>query len=282
MNILKNIAWAPFHIKISFVLMAIFILTIIFADWIMPYPPNKTNLANVNQPPVFMNGSWAHPLGTDQIGRDMVSRTIYGLRVSAGIALTGLFIGCALGVAMGLIAGYFGGMPDKIITTLIDLQQALPNQLLMLMGIVLFGTNIIVFVVLIGFARWERYARLVRGQVFSLKKNQYIEAARVSGGSNFYIITKHILPNVMPTIVVTMTLYFPGIINLESSLSYLGIGIQPPTATLGRMIGDGRDYLFSSWWISLIPAVVILILTLVVQTIGDWARETLSDSNLNE
>jgi len=275
MNMVRKLKWAPWQIKLSFVLAVLIVLVILLAQWIMPYMPNAIHLMNHNQPPVFLKGSWDHPLGTDQLGRDLLTRTVYGLRTSAGIALFGIIIGCAVGVAAGLISGYFGGILDKVIMSLVDFQFAVPYTLMLLMGLVLFGTDIKVLIILLGLAYWENYARVIRGLVLSLRENQYIEAAQASGASGWYIITRHIFPNIVPTMLVMMTLYFPAILTLESSLSFLGIGIQPPTASLGKMVGDGRNYLVTSWWISIIPSLIILVLALIMQTIGDWFRDTM-------
>lgn len=273
---MEKIKNSPLYIKFSFILALIFILTIILADFIMPYDPNANNLMNVNQPPVFLGGDWNHILGTDQLGRDTLSRNIYGLRVSAGIAIFGLIIGCVVGVVAGLISGYVGGIVDKIIMAIVDFQLSIPYTLILLLGVVIFGTDIFVLIALVGLAKWETYARIIRGLVLSIRENQYVESAQVSGGSTLYIISKHILPNVLPTIFVMLTLNFPAILSLESTISFLGIGIQPPIASLGRMVGDGRDYLLSSWWVSVIPSVIIIVMTLTMQALGDWLRDAMN------
>lgn len=275
MSLVKRWLWAPWHIKLCFIFVMVLLLVMVCAPLLLPYDPNATDLRNINQPPVFTGGSWEHLLGTDQLGRDVLSRNLYGIRISAGIALFSLVIGCVIGVSAGLVSGYMGGVADKIVTGLVDFQFSVPNTLIILLGIVLFGTDIVVLVVLIGITKWETYARVTRGLVLSLRQNQYVEAAQAAGASGFYIIRKHLLPNIWPTVLVMMTLFFPTVLTIESSLSFLGIGIQPPTATLGRMIGDGRDFLFTSWWISLIPAFIILCMTLIMQTIGDWFKESM-------
>lgn len=264
---------APWQVKACFSLTALLLLLIAFAPWIAPYDPNATKLLHNNQPPVFLNGSWEHPLGTDQLGRDLLSRMMYGLRTSVGIAVVGLIVGCAVGVAAGVVSGYVGGIADKIIMALVDIQFAIPYTLVLLMGIVIFGTDTLVLVVLIGLANWENYARMIRGLVLSLRENQYIESAQASGATSAYIMFRHIVPNIVPTVLVMMTMYFPSILTMESSLSFLGIGVQPPTASLGRMVGDGRSYLMTSWWVSVVPALVIVTTAFVMQTIGDWLRE---------
>lgn len=218
-------------------------------------------------------------MGTDQLGRDLLSRTIYGTKTSVTVASLGILIGCAVGVLAGLVSGYMGGIIDKLIMALVDFQFAVPYTLMLLMGLVLFGTDIEVLVLLLGLAYWENYARVIRGLVLSLRENQYIEAAMASGASGWHIIIRHIFPNTVPTILVMLTLFFPAMLTLESSLSFIGIGIQPPTASLGKMVGDGRNYLVTSWWISVIPSLVILVMALIMQSIGDWLKDIMNISN---
>lgn len=275
MSLVKTWSWAPWHIKLCLILIILLILVILFTPIILPYDPNETDLMNINQPPVMFGGSWDHPLGTDQLGRDVLSRNISGIRISAGIAFFSLFIGSAIGVSAGLISGYLGGLTDKMVSGLVEFQFSVPNTLIILLGIVLFGTDMMVLIVLIGITKWETYARVTRGLVLSLREEQYIEAAQAAGASGMYIICRHLFPNILPTVLVMMTLFFPTILTIESSLSFLGIGIQPPTATLGRLIGDGRDFLFTSWWISLIPAFIILCMTMIMHLIGDWLKQSM-------
>lgn len=275
----KAVARSSWGIKVYLALAGVFIVTVLAAEWVAPYLPNAVDLANNSQPPVFAGGSWNHPLGTDQLGRDLLSRTIFGLRTSMGVAIVGVIIGCLVGVLAGLASGYFGGWADKVIMGLVDFQLAVPYTLILLMGIVVLGTDILILIALLGLAHWENYARVTRGLVLSLRHNQYVEAAHASGATEWHVIRQHIVPNIVPTVLVMLAIYFPAILTLESSLSFLGIGIQPPTATLGRMVGDGRDFLITAWWVSIIPAVLILMLALIVQSIGDWLSETFEVSS---
>ncbi len=277
---IRKMSQAPWTIQACFMIAMLYVLIVLFAPWIAPYDPNETRLLHNNQPPVFLNGSWEHPLGTDQLGRDILSRMLVGLRTSIGVAIFGLLIGCTVGVAAGLVSGYFGGLADRIIMALVDFQFAVPYTLILLMGIVIFGTHTGVLIALIGLANWENYARMIRGLVLSIRSSGYIESAKASGASAFYIIVKHVTPNVLPTVLIMMTIYFPSILTLESSLSFLGIGIQPPTASLGRMVGDGRSHLMTSWWISIIPSLIIVTIAFVMQTIGDWYRDSMQSSIL--
>ena len=198
---------------------------------------------------------------------------MYGIRTSFGIATFGLIFSAILGIGLGLCSGLGPLWVDRLIMTITDVFITLPNILLLLCGITLFGTEIWVLIVLIGLVRWEAYARLVRGQVLSLRTMGYVESCKALGGSPFRIALLHILPNLASPLVVILTLSFPGVLLMEAGLSFLGVGVQPPTSSLGRMIGDGRDYLINAWWICGIPSIVIISITLLFQVIGDTLRD---------
>lgn len=269
----------PSGFKVGFLTLStaglVFIICLgAFAPWIAPHDPNATNLLARSQPPVWnVAGDWNHILGTDNIGRDLLSRCLYGIRTSFGIASIGLIFSAILGISLGLISGLGGPWVDRIIMTLVDVFITLPNLLLLLCGIALLGTDIWVLVLMIGLVRWEAYARLVRGQVLALRTQGYVEASRALGGGSIRVALLHILPNLASPLVVILTLSFPGVLLMEAGLSFLGVGVQPPTSSLGRMIGDGRDYLINAWWISGIPSIVIVIITLLFQLIGDSLRD---------
>ena len=261
-------------LTVSAIGLGIIILLGLLAPLIAPHDPNATNLLARSQAPVWGDGgSWTHPFGTDNIGRDLLSRCLYGIRTSFGIAFLGLIFSAVLGVSLGLISGLGRAWIDRLIMTVTDVFITLPNLLLLLTGIALLGTDIWVLVVMIGFVRWEAYARLVRGQVLQLKAEGYVEASRALGGGMVRVALRHILPNLASPLVVILTLSFPGVLLMEAGLSFLGVGVQPPTSSLGRMIGDGRDYLLNAWWISGIPSIVIVVITLLFQLIGDGLRD---------
>ncbi|MEM9813107.1 MAG: ABC transporter permease [Pseudomonadota bacterium] len=246
----------------------------VLAPLIAPHDPNATNLLARSQPPVWMEGgTWTHVFGTDNIGRDLLSRCLYGIRTSFGIATLGLIFSAVLGVSLGLLSGLGGPWVDRIVMTITDVFITLPNLLLLLCGIALLGTDIWVLVLMIGLIRWEAYARLVRGQVLALRAEGYVEASRALGGGQVRIALLHILPNLASPLVVILTLSFPGVLLMEAGLSFLGVGVQPPTASLGRMIGDGRDHLINAWWITGMPSIVIVTITLLFQLIGDALRD---------
>lgn len=266
----------PISIKICTILAAAFVFVAIFAPWLTPHDPDATQILAKLKPPAWMEGGEAaHLLGTDQLGRDLLSRCIYGVRVSVGLALFGLIVGCLIGTTLGVVSGLLGGHADRAIMMLVDVFISVPNLLIVLVGIAAFGTDILVLVVLIGLARWESYARIVRGQVLQVREMPFIEASRALGGSNGWIAVRHVLPNIAGPLIVLLTLNFPSILLLESSLSFLGIGVQPPTASLGSMVGDGRDHLIFAWWVAVAPALVIVAITFIVQMLGDWLRDVL-------
>lgn len=272
---MNKISTIPLFIKICFVVVLLIIAGGIFANVLSPHHPNATVLSDRNLPPVFFGGTMEYILGTDELGRDIFSRILYGTRVSFAMALVGLIFGSLIGVALGLTAGYFGGWWDKLVLMAVNFQQSVPFTLVILMGVVIFGRGIPVLMIFIGMAMWESYARFVRSLVLSLKEKQFVEAANSYNASSLRIIFKHIFPGITSSLIVLLTLNFPSVLMLESSLSFIGIGVQPPTATLGQMVGSGRNYLTTNLWISVIPALVIVALSYSVQNIGEWLRDKL-------
>lgn len=262
----------PLTVKTYVSIIVVLVAAGLLAELVMPYHPDKTSLLHKMQVP-FQSEEYV--LGTDQLGRDILSRCIYGIRISIGMALFGLLIGGTVGVLLGLISGYFGGWFDRIIMSAVDFQMAVPFTLIILMGLALLGTGIPTLMIFIGLANWESYAKLTRGIVLSVREQQFVEAAQSYNAPNWRIIRKHVFPNIIPSLIVLLTLNFPSVLMLESALSFLGIGVQPPTATLGRMVGEGRNYLMTSWWISLMPAMIILLITFCMQFIGEWLRDRL-------
>lgn len=259
----------------SILLLSIVLLGVL-APVISHIEPTEVNLLERTIPPVwYAAGSWDHPLGTDNLGRDMLSRCFYGIRTSFGIATLGLIFSAFLGIALGIVAGMLGGRTDEFLMFITDVFITIPNLLLLLAGIVLLGTEIWVLVVMIGLIRWEAYARLVRGQVMALRELGFIESSHVLGASRLRIAMTHILPNLISPLTVILTLSFPSVLLMEAGLSFLGVGVQPPTPSLGRMIGSGRDYLLDSWWMSGMPSLVIVSITLLFQLIGDALRDKL-------
>jgi peptide/nickel transport system permease protein len=267
----------PSPLILAALALGLIILAGFMSPLISPHDPNAVDLLNRSAPPIGLGGSWTHPLGTDQIGRDLLSRCLWGIRTSFGIATLGLIFSAVLGIGLGIISGLAGAWTDRIIMTIVDVFISLPNLLLMLCGIALLGTETWVLVVLIGFVKWEGYARLVRGQVLAIREQGYIESARVLGAGNLSIAIRHVLPNLASPLAVILTLSFPGVLLMEAGLSFLGVGVQPPIASLGRMIDDGRNYLVDAWWISAMPSIVIVAITLLFQIIGDALRDRVDE-----
>jgi peptide/nickel transport system permease protein len=255
-------------------LLAALVVAAALAPLLTSYDPNQTALLARLRPPVGLGGSWAHAIGTDQLGRDMLSRCLYGLRNSLGIALLGSCIGTVIGIAVGIAAGARPGRLDTALMLLVDVQLALPYLLIVLIGLAVFGTSITVLIPLISLAGWEHTARLVRGQLLALRRMSFVEAATASGASPLRVMLRHVLPHLLPLIAIQLTLAVPHVMLLESSLSFLGIGVQPPTATLGRMIGEGRQQMLAAWWIVAEPTLLILAVALALQGLTDSLGRT--------
>lgn len=265
----------PPVILVALAWIAAMVLLAVLADALAPYHYTTQNLRARLQPPVFWGGSWAYPFGTDAIGRDMLSRLIYGIRFSILIAVLGTLIGAVLGTVLGALAAQRRGLVAEGIMMLVDFQAAVPFIILALAVLAFFGNNFWLFVLIVGLDGWERYARLTRGLVLSAQESGYAVAIRTLGGGPLRVYAGHILPNIASALVVQMTLNFPGTILLETSLSFLGLGIQPPLTSLGLLLGSGRSLLLNAWWIAVLPGLVIFLTTLSMSLLGDWLRDRL-------
>lgn len=265
----------PWVIWISIGLLAVAVLVALLAPLLEPYRPTAQSLRARLVPPAGFGGSIAHVLGTDHLGRDILSRLIESLRMTLFIAAMGTLIGAVVGVGLGLLAGTAGGFMDSVIMFLVDIQLAVPFTLAALTVIGIFGTSIAILIPVIGLAGWSQYARLTRSQVLSVRQTLYVEAVQALGGSQSRVALRHILPNVTSPIIVLVTYTFSQIMLLESSLSFLGLGVQPPQMSLGMMVGDGRNYLIGGWWIAIAPAVVLVAITVALALFGDWLRDRL-------
>ena len=247
----------------------------ILADLLAPTHDATQNLRARLQPPLGWGGTWAYPLGTDAIGRDMLSRLIYGIRFSILIAVLGTLIGAVFGTVLGILAAARRGWVEEAIMMMVDVQAAIPFIILALAVLAFFGNSFVLFVVIVGLDGWERYARLARGLVLSAQESGYAVAIRTLGAGPWRTYAGHILPNIASALVVQMTLNFPGTILLETSLSFLGLGIQPPLTSLGLLLGSGRSLLLNAWWIAMLPGLVIFLTTLSMSLFGDWLRDRL-------
>lgn len=254
-------------------LVALVVGMTIFAPWVAPYAPNAQDLYNLYAAPSLQSG---HLLGTDGIGQDLFSRIIYGGRMPLLIAGSACVLSAILGVGLGLVAGARGGWVDQALGRLADIQLALPSIVLALVLLAFFGTSIFNLILVIALATWPIQFRLARAQALTLKRQNFIEAAAMAGGSSTQIILRHYLPNVLPLAIVTSTLNLSTSLLLEASLSYLGLGVQPPTPAWGQMVATGQSQLGAAWWLSVAPGVMLMLLILGVQLSGDWLADRLS------
>lgn len=261
---------------LSFSVVVLFVVAAVFAPWIVPHDPNHQSFIVSLSPPVWQNGgSLNHMLGTDNLGRDLLSRLIYGARLSLTIALFAIVLAGAIGIVLGLLAGYVGGVIDGLIMRVVDAFLAMPFILMALAIVAALGPSTPNIIVIMAITNWPRYARLVRGEVLTLKQSDYVLLARVAGLPSWQIALKHVLPNVANSILVLATLDIGRVIILESSLSFLGVGIQPPDVSWGLMLSDGRSYLGVAWWMTVMAGSAILITVLCVNVVGDWLRDQL-------
>ena len=265
------LVWA----SVSFLLVVV--LAAIFAPVVSPYDPIRQSLRERLKGPTWFpeEGRQRHLLGTDQLGRDILSRVIYGSRISLVVGFAAVMIGGAIGGLLGLLSGYAGGMVDEIIMLLVDGQLAFPFILLAIGIIAVLGPSFGNLIIIVGLSGWVTYARIVRAQVLTIKEREYVLAIRGLGGSTARILTRHVVPNTLAPFLVITTLELARTILLESTLSFLGLGIQPPTPSWGGMLSEGRGYLDSAWWISAFPGLVLMLTALVVSRVGDWLRDVL-------
>ena len=257
-------------------IIGLFVLVAILAPLLSPANPLDQSLRNRFKPPVWMEGgSTTYLLGTDRLGRDILSRIIWGSRVSLTAGVVTVLLASAFGAAVGLVAGYYGGRTDAVLMRVTDATMSFPVILLALILAVTVGPSFTNVVVAIAVILWARYARVVRGQVLTLMGLDFIAQARVAGAGAWRIITRHLLPNTLNTLVVLVTLQVGYVIIVEASLSFLGAGIPPPTPAWGSMIAEGREFVTSAWWASALPGLAILLVVLAFNVLGDWLRDTL-------
>lgn len=266
--------WPP-SVLLALVWIAAMLVIALGADLIAPYAYTGLDLKARLSPPVFMGGGWDHILGTDELGRDVLSRLVQSIRMSLLIAFFGTMIAATLGTSLGFLAAHFRGWVEAVVLTLIDFQASMPFLIIALAVLAFFGNSLTLFIILMGFNSWERYARIARGLTISAHEQGYAGAVRQLGASPWRTYSQHILPNIASTLIVSMTISFPETILLESGLSFLGLGIQPPMTSLGNMVGYGREYITRASWIMLAPSVVIVLTTLSISMIGDWLRDHL-------
>lgn len=260
---------------IGLVIIALLAVVALLPTAWLPSNPTRANPALRLKPPVFAGGTWNHALGTDNLGRDLLSRTVVGTKVSVVIALAAVLISATLGIGLGVISGYFGGAVDSLIMRLVDIQLAFPLLLLIIAVIAVVGSSLPTLIVLLGISGWAQYARLVRAETLRVRTQEFVEASRALGTGGLRIVLKHVLPNVSTTIIVVGTFEIARVFLLESAVSFLGLGVQPPTPSWGTMIADGREYVYDGWWIATVPGMAIVLAVLAFNFLGDGLRDVL-------
>ena len=251
-------------------------LTAVGAPWIAPHDPREQVLERRLRPPAWSErGEWAYPLGTDHLGRDILSRLVYGSRISLLVGITSVVISGFLGVTLGVLAGYYGGRLDAFLMRLVDIQLAFPFILLAISVIAVLGAGVRNVIIVLGVARWMDYARVVRGDVLTVREREFVTAARALGAANRTIIPRHILPNVLTPIVIVATFAVATNIITEASLSFLGLGVEATIPTWGSMLADGRSYIGRAWWLTTLPGLAILLTVLSINILGDSLRDYL-------
>jgi ABC-type dipeptide/oligopeptide/nickel transport system permease subunit len=269
---LLRLRWGLAAAAVLLVIVAVSAL----APWAAPHDPLAVNVRHRLAPPAWMEGgSRENLLGTDQVGRDLLSRMIYGGRVSLVVGVAAVVVSAGIGVLLGLGAGYFGGRTDWVIMTVINVMLTFPFVLLALAVIAVLGPSIVNMVIVLGVAGWPIYARVVRAETMAIREREFVMAGRALGMSHMRIVFRQILPNLVSAIVVIATLQVAQVIVLESFLSFLGLGVQPPTPAWGNMLGEGRLYMLNSWWIATFPGVAIFITTLAINLMGNALRDWL-------
>ena len=257
-------------------IVGLYFFAVIFGPLITPYDPFKTNLDNALMPPAWqLEASTGHLLGTDSMGRDILSRLIYGARTSMIVSVLALCICAPIGVLFGLLSGYFGGKLDILIMRFTDLWMSMPAIITAILMVSVLGPSKQTVIIVVGITGWIHYARIVRGEVLSYKEREFVQLARVTGCSNARIIFSHIFPNVVNSIIILVTLDFGRVIIITATLSFLGLGIQPPSAAWGLMLAEGRQYITYAWWMSAFPGIAILFAVLGMNMTGDWLRDVL-------
>jgi len=258
------------------IVLAALVFTAVFAPYLAPHSPTDGDITQKSIPPVWMErGDREHPLGTDRFGRDVLSRIIWGSRISLLVSLVAIGVAGTFGTLLGLISGYRGGLTDTVLMRLTDIGLSLPTILIAVVLVAVSEPSFRNVVLVIALLLWPRFARQIRGETLAIKEHDFVALAVVAGRSSAWIIRRHIFPNVVPTLLVISTLQVGYVILLEGTLSFLGVGVPPPNPAWGLMIADGRGFLATAWWISLFPGLAMLLTVLAVNLMGDWLRDHL-------
>lgn len=257
-------------------LICVFVGVGIFAPALAPQDPKKVELIHKLEPPAWQSGgSWSHALGTDNLGRDVLSRLIYGTRISLLVVALTVPLSVIWGVTVGLLAAWYSGVTDKVLMRIVDVQLAMPAILFAILLAAVFGPSLRNVIILIVVWGWSGYARVIRGETLSLRERDYVVGARAAGATDFRILTRHLLPNLVNSIVILATLEIASVILVEASLSFLGVGVAPGTASWGAMVAEGRTFITIAWWLITIPGIAIFTVSLVANFMGDWLRDAL-------
>lgn len=271
----RRLGKVPVTIVIVAVILTVIVLMAILAPLIAPMDPNKQTLLARLKPPGFSYRGETFWLGTDDLGRDLLSRTIYGAGVSLGVAVLSVVVSTLVGVSLGMIAGWFRGWTETIIMRLVDIMMSIPAILLAVLTVAVLGPGFFKLVLVLGLTRWPRYTRVAYAQTLQTANMPFIKASELAGAGAARILFRHVLPNIAGPILIVATAEFGLMILFEAGLSFLGLGIQPPSASWGSIMSVGRQYIERAWWIVLIPGVVLFLLVLSVNVLGDWLRDQL-------
>ena len=251
-----------------------FVLAALFAPWISPHDPNEADLFRRLQPPAWLGGEWAYPLGCDGLGRDILSRLVYGARVSILVGAVVVLIATFAGVLAGLAAGYLRGWVDTVIMGIVNILLGFPYLIFAIGLMAMMGPGLQNIVLALVYKEWVVPCRIVRGETLAARELEYVEAARSLGASRSHIMLREILPNIVSPVVVVATVRVAHVIILEASLSFLGLGVQPPTASWGSMVADGREFLIDAWWVSTFPGIAILLLVTAINVVSQSLRDS--------
>ena len=270
------IAWREFHRNrlavLGLYLMAALYLVTLLAPYLAPYDPTAIGDVVATR---FLPPSFEHPMGTDRFGRDVFTRALYGARISLSIGFIAVSISITLGTFVGAVSGFFGGAVDTVLMRFVDMLISFPRLVLLITVVALFQPSIFLIIVVLGLTLWPSTARIVRGEVLSLREREFIQAARALGLSHARIILRHLVPNVMGVVIVAATLGIGNVILIEAGLSFLGFGVQPPTPSWGAMVSSGRDVLLQAWWVSTFPGLAIVFTVIAFNLMGDGLRDAL-------
>jgi peptide/nickel transport system permease protein len=266
----RRLPWFPLAI------LGALVLTALFAPYLAPHSPTEGDIIKKSIPPAWMErGDPEHPLGTDRFGRDVLSRIIWGSRISLVVSLVAIGVAGTLGTLLGLVSGYRGGLTDALLMRLTDVGLSLPTILIAVVMVAVSEPSFRNVILVVALLLWPRFARQIRGETLAVKEQDFVALAVVAGRSSSWIIARHIFPNVVPTLLVISTLQVGYVILLEGTLSFLGVGVPPPNPAWGLMIADGRGFLATGWWMSLFPGLAMLLTVLAVNLLGDWLRDHL-------